>query len=248
MLRLSRALVKLADADQPVRLTGTTRRYLRELSAFPEYDWLPPLLPRLENPATVQAAAGQIRTRDPELDAALRTTVTPTMLNAGIKINMIPNTAEAQVDVRRLPNETAEEVLARFRQIVADPAVEIALAPGPQLPATESSPRTSVAYQSLERAIGRVYPRQIGGGAIHVARRHGRQLSAIARRGGLRCSDFPARDRREPRARQRRAHLDPEHRERRGAAVADGAGNSRRQLSESGQTREFYFDFFPKGS
>ena len=114
--------MKLADADQPARLTPTTRRYLRELSAFPEYDWLAQLLPRLENPATIQAAAAQIRARDPELDAALRTTVTPTMLNAGIKINIIPSTAEAQMDVRRLPNETAEEVLARFRQIVADPA------------------------------------------------------------------------------------------------------------------------------
>jgi acetylornithine deacetylase/succinyl-diaminopimelate desuccinylase-like protein len=64
------------------------------------------------------------------------------------------------VDVRRLPNETSDEVLARFRQIVADPAVEIALAPGAQLPVTESSPRSSLAYRSLERAIGLVYPRQ----------------------------------------------------------------------------------------
>jgi len=160
VLRLSRALVKLADADQPVRLTAQTRRYLRELSAFPEYDWLTPVLPRLENAATVQAAAGQIRMHDPELDAALRTTVTPTMLNAGIKINMIPSTAEAQVDVRRLPNETSEEVLARLRQIVGDPGVEIAPAAGTQLPATEASPRSSAAYRSLERAVARVYPRQ----------------------------------------------------------------------------------------
>src|SRR5512143_1440516 len=160
VLRLSRALVKLADADQPVRLTGPTRRYLRELSVFPEYDWLPPLLPRMDNAATLQATAGQIRARDPELDAVLRTTATPTMLNAGIKINSIPSTAEAQLDVRRLPSETAEEVLARFRQIVGDPAVEIALVPGAQLPATDASPRSSTAYRSLERAIGLVYPRQ----------------------------------------------------------------------------------------
>ena len=160
VLRVSRAVVKLADADQPVRLNGTTRRYLRDLSTFPEYDWLAPLLPRLENAATVQAAANQIRMRDPELDAALRTTVTPTMLNAGIKINMIPNSAEAQVDVRRLPGETTEELLARFRQIVNDPGIEIALVPGAQLPATESSPRANAAFRSLERAIGRVNPRQ----------------------------------------------------------------------------------------
>src|SRR6185369_3284008 len=160
VLRLSRALVKLADAEQPTRLTGPTRRYLRELSAFPEYDWLASLLPRLDTPTAITAAAAQIRSRDLELDAALHTTVTPTMLKAGIKINMIPNSAEAQVDVRRLPNETIEAVLSRFRQIVADPAIEITLAPGPQLPATEASPRTSVAYKSLERTIARVYPRQ----------------------------------------------------------------------------------------
>jgi acetylornithine deacetylase/succinyl-diaminopimelate desuccinylase-like protein len=43
---------------------------------------------------------------------------------------------------------------------VADSAVEVALAPGTQLPVTESSPRVSTAYRSLERAIGLVYPRQ----------------------------------------------------------------------------------------
>ena len=200
---------------------------MRELSAFPEYDWLPQLLPRLDNPATIQAAAGQIRTRDPELDAALRTTVTPTMLNAGIKINSIPSSAEAQVDVRRLPSETAEEVLARFRQIVADPAVEIALAPGAQLPVTESSSRTSAAYHSLERAIGLVYPRQ---SAVVPFMSRGATDGSFLRShgvGGLWRSDFPARERREPRARQRRTNLHAEHRERRGTAVADGSRNGR---------------------
>ena len=43
---------------------------------------------------------------------------------------------------------------------MADPAIEVTLAPGPQLPATDASLRTSVAYKSLERAIARVYPRQ----------------------------------------------------------------------------------------
>ena len=227
VLRLSRALVKLADADQPVRLTLTTRRYLRELSAFPEYDWLPQLVARLDNPATVQAAAGQIRTRDPELDAALRTTVTPTMLNAGIKINSIPSTAEAQVDVRRLPTETAEEVLARFRQIVADPAVEIALVAGAATARhrSQSSHQRGVSFAGAGHRAGLSAP--IGGCAVHVAGRHRRQLSASARHGGLRRSDFSARERREPRARQRRKNLHPEHRERRGTAVADGPGNRR---------------------
>jgi metal-dependent amidase/aminoacylase/carboxypeptidase family protein len=47
-----------------------------------------------------------IREHDPELDATLHTTVSPTILQAGMKINVIPNNAEAQLDVRRLPTET----------------------------------------------------------------------------------------------------------------------------------------------
>jgi acetylornithine deacetylase/succinyl-diaminopimelate desuccinylase-like protein len=157
VVHLSRALVKLADAEEPVRLIPTTRRYLRELAKFPEYDWLAPLVPRLENPATAQAAAAQIRMRDAELDAALRTTVTPTIIKGGRKINVIPNTAEAQLDVRRLPNETRDEVLARIRQIVDDGAVEVTLAPGPQMPATDPSKLNAETYLQMERAISRVY-------------------------------------------------------------------------------------------
>jgi acetylornithine deacetylase/succinyl-diaminopimelate desuccinylase-like protein len=161
VVHLSKALVKLSEAEQPVRLNATTRRYLREMAKLSESSWLEPLRRKLEDPATVQSAANQIRARDPELDAMLRTTVTPTMLHAGIKINVIPNTAEAQVDVRRLPNETREEVLARFRQSINDSAVDVALVPGQQMPATEPSSVTTLLYRGMERAIATMYPRNV---------------------------------------------------------------------------------------
>src|SRR5207249_6833071 len=98
---------------------------LRDISRLADYRWLAPLIPQLENPRTANAAANHIRSRDPEVDAILRTTLSPTMLSAGSKINVIPNTAEAQIDVRRLPDETHAEILARLRQIVHDPAIEV---------------------------------------------------------------------------------------------------------------------------
>ena len=66
-----------------MRINPTTRRYFRELSRVPEYSWLDALRRRLDDPATAQSAAGQIRAHDPELDDLLRTTVAPTMLRAG---------------------------------------------------------------------------------------------------------------------------------------------------------------------
>lgn len=158
---LVRALSKLSEADQPVHLGYIMRRYLREISRTPEYSWLAPLIKSLENPATQQTAAAQMRARDPEIDAMLHTTIALTMLKAGTKNNVIPNTAEAQVDVRRLPGETKEDVLARFHQIINDPAIEIALAPGPQIPAAEPSSMATPLFQAMVRAIGRTYPRDV---------------------------------------------------------------------------------------
>jgi acetylornithine deacetylase/succinyl-diaminopimelate desuccinylase-like protein len=162
VLHLVRAVTKLADAEQPVRLNQTTRRYLRDVSRLPEYAWLEPIRRKLDDPATAQGAAAQIRARDPELDAMLHTTVSPTMLRAGFKISVIPTTAEAQMDVRRMPSETRDEVLARLRQIVNDPTVEITLAPGQQqMPAAEPSSATTPLYHSMERAVSRLYPRDV---------------------------------------------------------------------------------------
>ena len=160
VLRLSRALVKLADADQPVRLTPITRRYLRELSAFPEYDWLPQLLPRLENPATV---AGRRRSDSHAGSGA----------GCGAAHHRHSHHAECRDQNQQHPQHRGSpggRPPVAERNCRGGPGAVPAdrrrsgrrdtLVPGPQLPATESSPRTSAAYRSLERAIGRVYPRQ----------------------------------------------------------------------------------------
>ena len=150
VVRVARAVARLADSDQPVRLNTTSRQYLKTLAGLEDYPWLAGPFGKLASPASAQAAAAEIRRHDPELDAQLRTTITPTMLTAGVKINVIPNVAEAQVDVRRLPNETREEVLARLRRIVRDPAVEVSPAPGQEMPATEPSSLTTSLYRNME--------------------------------------------------------------------------------------------------
>ena len=153
VVRLSRAITRLADFDQPVRLNTTTRRYFQAIAALPEYAWLAPQLPKLNREQTATATANQIRARDAELDAQLHTTISPTMLKAGMKINVIPNTAQAQVDIRRLPNETREEVLARLRRIVNDPAVEVMPAPGQEMPPTEPSSMSTPLYKKMEQVF-----------------------------------------------------------------------------------------------
>jgi acetylornithine deacetylase/succinyl-diaminopimelate desuccinylase-like protein len=153
VVHLARAITRIADADQPIRLNTTTRRYFREIARLPDYNWLAPYLARLENSGAAVASANEIRGRDPELDAQLRTSMSPTMLSAGVKINVIPNAAEAQVDIRRLPNETREEIVARIRSIIRDPAVEVSPAAGQTMPATEPSSLTTALYLTMEKVL-----------------------------------------------------------------------------------------------
>ncbi len=158
VLHLARAIARLSDAEQPVKLNATTRAYFGAISKLPDYAWLAPYLPRLEDPATANAAAAEIRKRNPEIHAMLRTTVSATMLTAGTKINVIPNSAEAQLDGRRLPTETHEEVFARFRQIIDDPTVSLELPGNVEQPNTEPSSLTSPLYQAMEKVFRQAAP------------------------------------------------------------------------------------------
>ena len=158
LVRVARALLKIVDADQPVKLSPTTRRYLRDISKLPEYEWLAPLLPKLDNSLTQAVAANQIRAKNPELEVMIRTSVSPTNFRAGTRFNIIPSSASALLDVRRLPNETREEVLARFRQMINDPSIEVNLDSGPQMPSTDSSSLTSALYKAMETVFNRMHP------------------------------------------------------------------------------------------
>jgi acetylornithine deacetylase/succinyl-diaminopimelate desuccinylase-like protein len=158
---LSRAIVRLTEAEQPVQLNSTTRAYLKELSKLPDYAWLAPLLPKLEDQATSLKTANDIQKRDGEIGAMLRFSLSPTMLNAGVKINVIPNVAEAQLDGRRLPGETVEQVFARLKKIVNDPAVSVEPAEAVNQPPTEPSSQTSALYLAMQSVFKESAPNAV---------------------------------------------------------------------------------------
>jgi len=161
VVHLARAVTRLADLAQPVQLSTTTRRYFAEIAKLPDYAWLEPLLPQLEQESTAAAAADTIEQRDPELNSMLRTSVSPTMLAAGLKVNVIPNKATAQIDVRRLPNETRQEIEARFRAAINDPAITVSREPGQEMPSTEPSSLTTALYLTMEKVFHEASPHAV---------------------------------------------------------------------------------------
>ncbi|MGP9017466.1 M20/M25/M40 family metallo-hydrolase [Streptomyces sp. BR1] len=101
--RLAAAIARIGDHEWPVRLTTTVRAALTELAAVcgveadpeaPDFD-VDELLAKLGPAAAL-------------VDATVRNSANPTMLEAGYKINVIPGHATAYVDGRVLPGGEEE--------------------------------------------------------------------------------------------------------------------------------------------
>tara|TARA_R110002051_G_scaffold11603_2_gene41857 strand:- start:9375 stop:10706 length:1332 start_codon:yes stop_codon:yes gene_type:complete len=108
--KLAEAIAIIGRQDWPVRLTDTTTLLISELSRILDID------PEEVGPDQLILATG---TASGFLQATLRTTSNPTLLNAGYKHNVIPDVAEALVDIRTLPGEE-DEVLAQVRALLPD--------------------------------------------------------------------------------------------------------------------------------
>jgi acetylornithine deacetylase/succinyl-diaminopimelate desuccinylase-like protein len=155
LLRLSAALLKLAAWRPPVRLNEVTRAHFSRLAAISPPDEAF-LYTHLEDPAV----GDKIRARNPSLDALLRATITPTIVQGGFRDNTIPAAAEAMLMVRPLPDEDVPALMQRMREVIGDPAVELIPAWG-RRPAAPLSGLNTEMFLVLERVQKRLFPQAI---------------------------------------------------------------------------------------
>ncbi|MFE7215153.1 M20/M25/M40 family metallo-hydrolase [Streptomyces sp. NPDC001698] len=97
--RLAAAIARIGAHEWPVRLTPTVRAALTELAAL--YGIEPDL-------RDVDALVDKLGPAARLVEATLRNSANPTMLEAGYKINVIPGEAVAHVDGRYLPGGEEE--------------------------------------------------------------------------------------------------------------------------------------------
>jgi carboxypeptidase PM20D1 len=152
---LSEAVVALQRRPMPARIDGATKVMLEtaagELSL--------PFRAVLANLWLFGPLLEMAMAREPSLDAMIRTTTAPTIIEGGVKENVLPRRARAAVNFRILPGDTVETVLQHVQSSVNDERVQIELSPRPT-PRDPSrvSPVDTPAYQSLKLAIRQVFP------------------------------------------------------------------------------------------
>ena len=114
-VKLAEAMTRIANRDQPVRLTGVVREFLVALGLDPVAE----AAARGDGPG-VEAAIGAC-VADPVLrrsiGAMLRDTATPTVIHVGQKMNVIAGAGHAEIDVRTLPGTDQAALLKELRAV-----------------------------------------------------------------------------------------------------------------------------------
>jgi acetylornithine deacetylase/succinyl-diaminopimelate desuccinylase-like protein len=116
VVRLARAIGRLAEWDRGIVITPETREFLERLHAGGLID----------DPDDLEAVGAAVA-QSPDTLASFTNTLNVTVINAGIKSNVIPARSEAIVDCRLLPGESRLEWEQAVRDYLDDPAVEVAL-------------------------------------------------------------------------------------------------------------------------
>ena len=156
---LARAVAK-ADAWQTeMRLNETTKAYFERLATVssPEDAFR---YENVANPEETQAIQEYFKENFPYHYSVLRTSVVPTIMNAGFRKNVIPSEATAMLDIRMLPDEDVDAFYAQLADVMDEPNVEIV----PERiyrPAAPPSGIDNAMFASLERAANSMYPTAI---------------------------------------------------------------------------------------
>ena len=154
--RLAEAIAALGRHEWPLALCDTTRDLIDELARILGED------PRTVDPETLVLRLGR---GGGFIQASLRNTSNPTVLDAGYKHNVIPDTAEALVDVRSLPGEQSG-ILERVQAIVGDD-IEIEIVHsdvGLEVPFSGELIEAMTASLKLHDPDARVLPYLLSGG------------------------------------------------------------------------------------
>jgi acetylornithine deacetylase/succinyl-diaminopimelate desuccinylase-like protein len=123
---------------------------------------------------------------NPQYNAMVRNTITPTILKAGQMVNVIPSEAQASFDCRLLPGTSSEAFLAEVREIIKDEGVEVV-----PLPEFESNPLPpSPMDNELYLAIEKVAQRRDPGCVVTPFLITGATDSRFFRQIGVPCYDF----------------------------------------------------------
>lgn len=153
---LANAVAKAAAWQTDVRLNETTRTYFQRMAEISNsedaYRYN-----NVENSEESDSIQQHFLETFPYHYSISRSSVAPTVIDAGFRRNVIPSEASAILDIRMLPDEDVEGFYEELASVIDDPRVEIVPEHIYRPPAPPSEIDNSM-FQTLERVAKRMYP------------------------------------------------------------------------------------------
>jgi acetylornithine deacetylase/succinyl-diaminopimelate desuccinylase-like protein len=160
VVHLSAAVEKIGAYSAPVHFTTIVRRYFEGLAGI-EDDEIAKWMRSLDTEDRGEHAQRVISDANPQWNAMLRDTVSPTMLSAGVRPNVIPSEARATLNVRLLPGDTISALIADLTKTINDPLVRLEVQSDAGLAAPPSSLESD-----LYAAITKVAAQEFAGAPV----------------------------------------------------------------------------------
>ena len=161
--RVDNAVTILADAvaraaawETEARLNNTTRAYFQRLATIstPEDAYR---FNNVENPDETAEIQQHFLQTFPYHYSIMRTSVVPTVIDAGFRKNVIPSEATAILDIRMLPDEDVDDFYELLSEAIDDPRVTI-VPEDIYRPAAPPSELDNEMFRVLEATAKRMYP------------------------------------------------------------------------------------------
>jgi carboxypeptidase PM20D1 len=152
--KLVRTVARVEASPFEPRMTSTLRESLQRLA--PEMPFFKRML--ASNMWLTESMILRRMSYQEHARPQVRTTIAPTMLEAGIKDNVVPSTARAVVNFRILPGESIASVTAHVKKAVRDPQVSIEPLDQTVSEPAPLSPVDGPGFELLERVIQEHFP------------------------------------------------------------------------------------------
>lgn len=153
---LAEAVAKAGNWETPIRLNETTRAYFERMAGLNTGD-AAFRYGNVENPERQEEIDAWFRNNDPHHYSSLRTSVVPTIIDAGFRRNVIPSEASAVLDIRMLPDEDVDGFYRQLADIIDNPAIEI-VPEDIYRPAALPSDIDNEMFEVIEAVSKRLYP------------------------------------------------------------------------------------------
>ena len=153
---LTRAITKLVDNPFPARISPAIQGFIEYMG--PELSFLKKAV--FANSNIFGSLIISAYEEKNSGNALVRTTIAPTIIDAGIKDNVIPQTASATVNFRILTGESIESTLDRVKEIIDDDRITYSIYDFQSEPSPISSDG-SFGFKTLHHTIAEIYPKAL---------------------------------------------------------------------------------------